>query len=169
MESVTDVNYRDFSRNSSRAALLISASWCQQCKEYLPTIETLSRQMPFIKFGKTVLDKDRSSQLKREYPDIRKWVLPSTIFFREQERVGKIHGLVTYPELVTKINEYLLLDTTVFVQNSEGIYIPASIQQIKGVKGPYLVRLEEDSSLGRKGTTSQIPLEEIKWGLEAKV
>jgi len=168
MESVTDVNYNEF-RNFPRAVLLVSTSWCQQCQKYLPIIETLSRQMPFIRFGKTILDKDRSSQLKREYPDIKRWVLPSTLFFMEQERVGKIHGLVTYPELVTKINEYLLLDTTVFVQNSEGIYIPASIQQIKGVKGPYLVRLEEDSSLGRKGTTSQIPLEEIKWGLEAKV
>jgi thiol-disulfide isomerase/thioredoxin len=169
MESVTDVNYKDFSRNSSRAALLVSTSWCQQCKKYLPTIETLSRQMPFIRFGETVLDKDRSSQLKREYPDIRKWVLPSTVFFREQERIGKIHGLATYRELVSKVQEYLLLDTIVFVQNSDGIYIPASIKQINGVKQPYLVKLEEDSSLGEKGTTVQIPVEKIKWGLEAKV
>jgi hypothetical protein len=32
-----------------------------------------------------------------------------------------------------------------------------------------LVKLEEDSSLGRKGTTAQIPIEKINWGLEAKV
>lgn len=168
MESITDVNYAGF-KNSPKAALLISTSWCQQCKKYLPTIEALSRQMPFIKFGKTVLDKDRSSQLKGEYPDIKKWVLPSTVFFKEQRGCGKIHGLATYPELVSKVQEYLLLGTTVFVPNSDGIYIPASIQQISGIKGPYLVKWKEDSSLGRKGTTVQIEVEKIRWGLEAKV
>jgi len=168
MESITDTNYQNF-KNSPLAALLISASWCQQCKEYLPTIETLSRQMPFIRFGKTILDKDRSIQLKKEYSDIGKWILPSTVFFKEQKKVGKIEGLIRYPELVSKVQESLLLDTTVFVQNSKGIYIPASIQQIIRPKGPYLIRYEEDSSLGEKGTSIQVPIEQITWRLEDKV
>ena len=57
MESITDENYKDF-KNSPLAALLISTSWCQECKKYLPTIETLSKQMPFIRFGKTVCTND---------------------------------------------------------------------------------------------------------------
>lgn len=168
METITDVNYEEF-KNSPRAALLVSTSWCQNCKEYLPVIKTVAKQMPFIRFGKTVLDEDRSIQLKKEHPNIGKWLLPSTVFFREQREIEKSHGVLTYPELVSKVHEYLLLDTTVFVSNTNGIYIPASIQQISGLKEPYLLRCEEDSSLGEKGTFIQIPTEKIKWGLEGKV
>jgi len=168
MESITDANYGEF-KDSLRAVLLISTSWCQQCQKYLPAIETLARQMPFIRFGKTILDKDRSIRLKREYPDIGKWVFPSTVFFKKEKETGKIHGVRAYPELVSKVQEYLLLGETVFVPAGNGIYIPASIQQISGAKGSYLVKWKEDSSLGKKGAIVQIPAERINWGLEIKV
>jgi len=84
IEQITDNNYNDF-KDYSRAVLLVTVSWCQPCKTYEPIINTLSNQIPYIKFGKTTIDKDRSSQLKREYMDINAWTFPTTLLFKEKQ------------------------------------------------------------------------------------
>ncbi|MCX6749212.1 MAG: thioredoxin family protein [Candidatus Pacearchaeota archaeon] len=168
VEPVNDENYSDF-RNSSRTALVVSTSTCQACREYFPVIETLSGQMPYIRFGKTVLDRDRSIQLKREYPDLGSWMLPTTLLFLNQREAGRIFGVSFYPQALAKIQEALVLGTTVYAHNGSGIYVPASIKKIKGLRGPYTAQLLEESGLGQRGMVVALNDGNFKWNLEERV
>jgi len=166
IEQITDSNYEEF-KNSSRAVLVVSTSWCNKCKEYEPIIDRLSGQMPFIRFGKTVLNEDRSTQLKREYRDINRWTLPTTLFFKGQREVSRIRGFAPYPNVVSEIQDNLLLESLVFIPNGNA-YVPALVKYIRNKKGPYRLQLTEDSSLGRKGATIELEEEKFQWRLESK-
>jgi len=168
VESVNDENYSDF-KNFSRAALIISTSTCQKCREYLPVIETLSGQMPYIRFGKIILDKDRSTQLKREHSDLGSWTLPTTLLFLNQREAGRISGMSFYPQTLSRIQEALILGTTIYVSNGSGIYVPASIKQMKGIKGPYTAQILEQSGLGQRGKVVPLSEGDFKWNLEERV
>ena len=169
IEKVTDANYEEF-RNFSRAVLVVSTSWCKECGRYDPIIETLSRQMPFIRFGKVVLDKkiisneDRSSQLKRDYRDINRWTLPTTLLFRNQREVpnSRINGFRPYSDIFPKIQKNLLLESLVFVPNGS-IYVPALVKHIRNTRGPYVLELTRDSSLGRKGERIELEEKKFQW------
>jgi len=168
IDSITDENYSDF-KKSSRAVLMVSTSTCQKCKEFLPVLETISRQSPQIKFGKTLLDKDRSIQLKKEYPDIARWILPTTLFFKKSSEAGRISGGLLYSQTFSKIQESLIFGTIVYVLNGSEIYVPATIKQINGRNGPYTLQLLEKSSLGQEGSIVQRDESKIKWNLESRV
>jgi thiol-disulfide isomerase/thioredoxin len=166
IEQVTDENYQNF-RNLPRSVLMVSTSYCQDCRRYDPVLETLSRQMPFIDFGKIVLDKDRSSQLKKDYTDISRWILPATLLFRDQRLVMQIKGFAPYPHVASKIQENLVQGSTVFIPNGK-TSVPALIKQIQG-KGLYHLQLMENSPLGRIGSTISLPEGKFDWGLESRV
>lgn len=167
IEKITDLNYEEL-KNFSRAVLVVSTSWCTECARYDPVIDTLSRQMPFIRFGKTVLDKkivldkDRSSQLKREYKDINRWTLPTTLLFRSQREVSRIGGYAVYPDVVSKIQDNLLLESLVFIPNGS-IYVPALVKHIRNREGLYVLQLTEDSFLGRKDTIIELEEKDFQW------
>jgi len=162
IEQITDANYNNF-RDYSRAVLLVSVSWCQPCKSYEPIINTLSNQMPYIKFGKMTIDKDRTSQLKKEYSDINSWIFPTTLLFREQKEKCRIKGVSSYPDVLSKLKKELILESKVYLA-SNGKFIPAVINNIQD--NMYRLRLMENSLLGREGNLIEIEKEKILWNLE---
>lgn len=164
IESITDENYFDF-RKSSRAVLMISTATCPKCREFLPILETIEKQNQQIRFGKTYLEQGHSVQLKKEYPDIGRWILPTTLLFRENLEVGRIYGGLLYPQTLSKIQERLILGTTVYVHNGGLYYIPAIIKKMDGRQSPYHLQLLEKSLLGEKGAIIQIDESQIKWNL----
>ena len=163
IESITDVNYQDF-KKSSRAALVVGASWCKHCKGYYPTLDALSNKFPFIKFGKAIIDKDRTSQLKRDYSDLASWLLPTTLLFKDQREISRIKGVALYPDFLSKLQEYLILGSTVFIPDGKN-YIPGVIKHINN-NSPYLIQLTENSPLGKKGANVQLREGEFNWGIE---
>jgi len=167
IEKITDANYADF-RNYSRSVLVVSTSWCKECGGYDPTIEQLSGQMPFIRFGKTILDEGRSTQFKKEYQGqgINRWTLPTTLLFRDQREVpnSRISGSKLYPDVFSKIQKNLLLESLVFVSN-EGIYVPATIKHIYNRRGPYVLELAQDSRLGRRGARVELEEKGFRWSV----
>lgn len=167
IEQITDANYLDF-KNHSRAALIVGTSWCKHCEQYTSIINTSSKQMPYIRFGKTIIDKDRSSQLKREYPDMNSWTFPTTLLFKEKREVSRIKGMSLYPAVISKIKKDLILESKVFVPGENGKYIPAIIKHIND-NGIYRLQLIEDSLRGRKESIIELEKEEFLWGLEDRV
>ena len=165
IERITDSNYEHFG-SLPRGILVVGTSWCEQCKKYEPIIETLSRQNPFIGFGKTVIDTDRSSQLKRDYRDINQWIFPTTLLFENQREVARIRGFSPYPIVRELINNNLILGSTIFLKSNNGKYFPAVIKQINKSNGLYSVQLSEDSFLGRRGSEIQISEGNFNWNLE---
>lgn len=168
VEKITDSNYENF-RSLSRGVLVVGTSWCNQCKQYEPIIETLSRQRPFIGFGKIIIDKDRSSHLKRDYKDINQWVLPVTLMFKDQREIARIKGFSPYPIVNEMINNNLILGSTVFMLSNNEKHIPAVIKQINKFNGLYSVQLMEDSFFGRKGSEIQIREGKFNWNLESRL
>lgn len=166
IEQITDNNYNDF-KNNPRAVLLVTVSWCQPCKAYEPVIDTLSNQMPYIRFGKTTIDKDRSSQLKREYFDINSWTFPTTLLFKEKEETSRIKGASSYPNLLSKIRKELILDSKIYLANN-GEFIPAMINNVSN-DNIYKLQLMENSLLGRKDSLIEIEKEKILWNLEDRL
>lgn len=168
IEKITDSNYEHF-RSLPRGILVVGTSWCEQCKKYEPVLETLSRQNPFIGFGKTIIDKDRSSHLKRDYGDINQWTLPSTLMFRDGREISRIKGFSPYPTVKKMIDNNLILGSTIFLKSNNGKYFPAVIKQINKSNGLYSVQLSEDSFLGRRGSEIQISKGNFNWNLESKL
>jgi thiol-disulfide isomerase/thioredoxin len=162
IEQITDTNYNNF-KNYPRAVLLVSVSWCQPCKAYEPILDTLSNQMPYIKFGKTTLDKDRSSQLKREYLDINSWAFPTTLLFKDKREMSRIKGISSYPDILSKIKNNLLLETKAYLA-SDGKFIPAIVDNVQD-NNRYRLRLMENSLLGQKDNLIEIEKEKILWNL----
>lgn len=167
IEKITDENYDNF-KNSSRAALVVGASWCQECERYNQIADSLAKQLPFIRFGKTVLDEAGSTQLKRDYTDIGGWTLPTTLLFKDQKEVSRINGVALYPNALSSIQENLISESTIFVPNGS-LYVPATIKFINDRKSSYVLQLMENSPLGRKGATIELPEGGFSWNLESKV
>jgi hypothetical protein len=107
--------------------------------------------------------------LKKEYPDIARWILPTTLFFKKSSEAGRISGGLLYSQTFSKIQESLIFGTIVYVLNGSEIYVPATIKQINGRNGPYTLQLLEKSSLGPEGSIVQRDESKIKWNLESRV
>ncbi len=168
IEQITDENYEGF-RNSSRSVLMVSTSWCKNCKGYTPVIDTLSNKFPFIRFGKIVLDKDRSTEIKREYGnEIGGWILPTTLFFREKREALKIQGVDLYPNVLSKVNENLVLGSTIFIPNNGESYLTGIIKHVQD-SNLYTVQLTANSRLGEKGQSVKLKEGDFEWGIESKV
>ena len=165
IEQITDSNYIDF-KKYPRSVLLVTISWCQPCKDYEPIINTLSNQIPYIKFGKTIIDKDKSIQLKKEYHDLNSWKFPTTLLFKNQKEISRIQGVAPYSNVLSKIKDALILESKVFVPGSNGKYIPAIINYIQDNNDIYRIKLMEDSSLGEKNNIIEIKKEKFLWSLE---
>lgn len=167
MESITDINYDEF-KLSPLGVLVVSTSWCKACKQYEPVLRTLSRKMPFVRYGKTVIDKDRSGKLKKEHPGMGTWTLPTTLLFRGGKEILTKQGSLLYPDALKLIEENIILGS--------GVYIPHSSKDVRGIvkrlkkgDGSYSVELTENSGLGRKGSVIEVPENTIKWDLESRV
>jgi len=168
IEKITDSNYEEF-RNYPRSILVVGTSWCEQCKRYEPIVETLAKQKPYIIFGKTSIDTDRSGQLKRDHRDINQWKLPTTLMFRDYKEVGRIKGFALYPAVRELIDNNLILGSTIFLKSNNGVSVPGLIKQINKANGLYSVELQENSNLGRKNSQILIPEEKFNWSLESKL
>lgn len=168
IEKITDSNYEEF-KNYSRSILVVGTSWCEQCKRYEPIVETLAKQKPYIRFGKTSIDTDRSGQLKRDYGDINQWKLPTSLMFRNQREIGRIKGFALYPAVRELIDSNLILESMIFLKSDNGVYIPGLIKQINKSNGLYSVQLQENSNLGRKNSQILIPEGKFNWSLESKL
>ncbi len=49
--TLTDKNFHDEVRESTQTVIvLFSGDWCQPCKRFKPTFETMSERMPDLKF-----------------------------------------------------------------------------------------------------------------------
>lgn len=167
IEQISDINYKEF-KQSPRAALVVGASYCQACKGYDPIVAALGNNFPFVRIGKTVLDKDRSIQLKIDYRDIGTWTLPTTLLFRDGKEISRIKGSALYPKTLTEFTNSLILGSIVYI-SERGTDIPGKVKHIVNCDGNYLIQLMRDCSWGRKDTIVELPKEKFKWGLETKV
>lgn len=95
VENINDGNYQAF-RDSQRAVLVLSTSWCHFCEEYKPVLDSLSEALPSIKFGDAVLDQGHLIGVKRDFSDIIEEGVPATILFREGKDFGYFMGPVDF-------------------------------------------------------------------------
>ena len=167
IEQISDVNYQEF-KQSPRAALVVGSSYCQACKVYNPVIDTLGNNIPFVRIGKTTLDKDRSIKLKTDYRDIGTWTLPTTLLFKDGKEVSRIKGSALYPKALTEFQNNLILGSTVYCLD-RGIYLPGIVKHIVNGGDKYLIQLMQDSFLGGKNSIVELSKERFQWGLETKV
>jgi len=160
IEKVTDINYEEF-KNSPRSALVVTTSWCRHCANYEPIINTLLKQMPYIKFGKSVIDKEKTSRLKRDYSDFGSWILPTTLLFRDEREVSRIKGSALYPEVLSRLQTNLIIGSLIYVPGRNGEYVPAKIKGIH--QGLYALELIGDSKHGKKNTIIKLGEGEFAW------
>jgi len=151
VEEITDTNYQEF-KQSPRAVLVVGTTTCKNCKTYDPVVNALSQNLPFIRFGKAILDKPGLTQLKREYTDIQKWTLPTTLLTKEGKEISRLQGAYLYPHALGAVIDKLILGSHVYISEN-GRDIEAIIKSI--VNDSYILQAN--------GNTIQVPKEKIKW------
>lgn len=158
IEKITDINYEGL-KQAQRVVLVVGTSWCQSCKAYKHTIHQLSGSMPYVAFGEVVLDEGRAVQLKKEYPGINSWTLPTTLFIRDGKEVHRLSGVYPPLTLLQTINEKLLIGSTAYVPGNNGKVAAARVKKVVGDR--YFLELLEDSPLGRKGESLELTRSEF--------
>ncbi len=168
LQKITDDNYWDLIKNAPRSILVISTTWCPTCRTYKPTISSVSNMMPYINFGEAILDQGKLIQLKREYPDIASWRLPMTILKKNGNDVMKFNGAPAYNQLYSNIKNSLIIGSTVYLPRSQNKFVPAEITHIRETQGIssaaiYVLKLLEDSEIGKKYGTIEVPVDKFSW------
>lgn len=100
---VTEANFAEYSNKEELLVLDFWATWCGPCRALAPTLEALAKEYE----GKIIVGKvnvDVAEDLTEKY-DIRN--VPTVLFIRKGEVIGKSVGNVSKPDMKAKIEEFL--------------------------------------------------------------
>lgn len=89
---------------SPMVVVKFSAPWCGPCKQMAPIFEDVSKTMTNVQFIK--VDTDKSPTIASKYGV---QSIPTTIFFKNGNDVGRINGKPSQHEFVGKIKSYFSL------------------------------------------------------------
>ena len=107
--NITDNNYAAF-KQSERAVLVASTTWCPPCNLYKPVVQAVADLMHNVTFGVAVLDIGRLGQFKREHPFPDLQVLPLTLGMTRGQEIFRLtgeYGLdILVKELTTRFASY---------------------------------------------------------------
>jgi len=78
------------------------ASWCGPCRAMAPVFESISEQMPKVKFAKVNVEECQQIARKYEISSI-----PCFIIFKNGKEVGRIVGGMDEESFIEKINEFI--------------------------------------------------------------
>lgn len=76
------------------------ADWCGPCKIMTPILEEISEENKNVKFGKINVDKE--NELAQEFEVMS---IPTLIFFKGNEQIDRVTGLLEKEELVKMIKK----------------------------------------------------------------
>jgi thioredoxin 1 len=77
------------------------ADWCQPCKRIAPILEELEKELDFLEVKK--IDVETEEDLVKLYNIMS---VPTLIFLKDNNYVGRSIGFYPKDKLLTKINEY---------------------------------------------------------------
>ncbi len=97
-----EINKNNFSEKISKGNAIIDfwAPWCGPCKMLAPIFESVSKELPDIKFYKVNVDEEAS--LASNF-DVRG--IPTLLFFKNGKIVDNHSGLLEKEKLLNKIDE----------------------------------------------------------------
>ncbi len=168
LQKITDDNYETLIKKASRSILVVSTTWCPTCRLYKPIISSVSNMMPYINFCEAILDQGRLTQLKKEYSDIASWTLPTTLLKKNGKDVMKFNGAPAYNQLYNNIKNNLIIGSMVYLPRGSDKFVPAEITHVRETQGInssviYVLKLLEDSELGKKYETLELPADRFSW------
>jgi thioredoxin 1 len=79
------------------------AMWCSPCRELVSMIKEITEEYA-DKLTVVKVDKEECEDIADQYNVMG---VPTFIFFKNSERIGKIVGIITKEQLVKSIKEYL--------------------------------------------------------------
>ncbi len=107
LKKITKGNFKPTIRNNDVTVIDFYADWCGPCKAFEPVLKKVARSYA----GKAVVGKiniDNSQTLAKKY-DVKS--IPTVLFFKDGELVGKSKGAQTYSRLSKNIESLLESDS----------------------------------------------------------
>lgn len=101
--SITSHNYKQEIQESKKPVILdIYATWCGPCQHVLPIFEELERELgeQYV-FAKLNVDEARDIALEYQVSSV-----PTFVFIKNNQVVGKLLGYQSKEDLTEKIEEY---------------------------------------------------------------
>ncbi len=106
LKKITKGNFKPTIRNNDIAVIDFYADWCGPCKAFSPVLHKVAKAYA----GKVVVGKiniDNSQNLAKKY-DVKS--IPTVLYFKDGELVGKVKGAQTYGNLSKNIESLLNAD-----------------------------------------------------------
>ena len=101
--TITKENFDHVVTNSNKPVIIdVYADWCGPCQQMAPLYEELSQEMTEYTFTKLNVDESRELAVKYSVTSI-----PTFVFLKNNEVVGKITGYIAKNDLSAKIKELL--------------------------------------------------------------
>jgi len=102
--SVIELNDASFSEvlKSEKAVVEFSAPWCGPCKMFSPIFDKVAEQETGVDFFKVDVDSAREASSKHSIMSV-----PSVLFLKKGEEVGRSTGLLSEDGLKAEIEEKL--------------------------------------------------------------
>lgn len=98
---VNDSNFAQEVEKSSQPVVVdVYATWCGPCKQMGPVFVALSSQFPDVKFVKMDFDKTKEAAKKYGVSS-----LPTFLFFKDGQEVGREMGMMNQDALASKIKQ----------------------------------------------------------------
>ena len=100
---ITDETIDDITKSHGLTIIDFYADWCNPCKVVAPILDELSEEYKDqVTIGKLNIDENDHSV---DYYGIRS--IPTILFFKNYEVVGKINGVSTKEAFINKINNLM--------------------------------------------------------------
>lgn len=94
----TGKNFKELVAENEIAVVKFGAVWCGPCKMIEPVLDAVSEQKPNVTIAK--LDVDNDGEIASEFQVMS---LPTTIFFKNGEKVKSVTGFIPEGQLVDLI------------------------------------------------------------------
>lgn len=98
---ITSDNFEQIVTNATKPVIIdVFAEWCGPCQQMAPIFKQLSEEMPEYTFAKINVDESRDLAVHYGVTSI-----PTFIFIKDNNVVGKVTGYLPKNDLVAKIKQ----------------------------------------------------------------
>ena len=102
VNTITDADFQQFTRQSGVVLVDFWAPWCGPCKRIGPIIEELATEMTDVHFGKLNTDEHGATAGEEGVMSI-----PTLMIYKNGEKVDQIIGAVPKEALVNSLQKHL--------------------------------------------------------------